>query len=203
MLGLNPGDKVILRINYEGKSGIYFYRSLLVVSDADYENAKKLMREEKLKLHEIFDNIGPHESIMQVGSPIFNAVKNGALDTWISVPLYKNNASEDVCAKYFIKNIIYGTPPIYMQIMMAIDTNWFNYTNEDDDKSDEGIKLLTEQMLLYIADELNKSKYIHSLTLLHNIHSTWSYKRLLNMIVEIKKRNLIQTYGYFNNESKT
>jgi hypothetical protein len=201
MLGLEPGDKVILRIHYEGGSGMYFFRPIIVVTKDDYEGARKLMKEEGLKLHEIF-GIQQNESIMTVGGPMYNAVRNGKLGTWVSVPIYKNDANEDVCAKYYIENIIFKTPPVYMQVMQAVDSSWFNYTNKDDEKANEGVKLLDEQMLLTIANKLDSSKYIDALKLLHATHGKWSYKRMLNVIGKIKELKLKQTYGY-HNESKT
>jgi len=206
---LNRGDKVVLKLKYGDKSNIHFFRSFLVVSREEYEDAKKISEEDKCEINEIFD-LTVHERIVVEGSPLHNAVVKSELGAWISVTTHMNSKEKDSKTEYRIENIIPKRKSISFdeRIMKQIDPKWYNYSDIDNNKVDEGIKALDEHILLALADHINKGEYILAVTLLHGIKNGWSYMRVINVLKGTKERRLRKTYGYFpkqteNDETKT
>jgi hypothetical protein len=201
---INYGDKIIFQIKYGGKeSNTVFYRNYLVISKNEFEGAKKLASEEDLEIYQIF-GLEVNNGLMVEGSPLYDAVTKGELGTWVSSSIYKHVGSEDTdrINNYKIYNIIRKEPLFHERLMHKCDPAWINYSDSDDNKVQESLDSLDEQILLTAAGYISKQKYVYALILFHSINKEWSYKRIINIIFEIRKKRLTHTYGYFN-ESKT
>lgn len=197
-MNIAEGDKLVVQYKYEGSDTTYYYKLFHIINKDEYESAKKLAKEENITVKEIF-GIKEQDFILVSGSPLYSAVRDKKLGTWVSVATHKDNDGEDSTYECCPIIILYKDNPFYKRIMYEMDFNWFNYgeINEEVD-----IKLLNEQTLLIIAGYASKSKYKTAISTLHSLFKEWSFMKVLNTIAEIKSRRLTERYGYFY-ENKT
>jgi len=200
------GDKVILAYCLNGtKTGPRYLRSHLVISRDDYEGARKLKKEDGIPLHEVFD-IKEQEGVLVEGGPLYDAVIKSKLGTWISVSPFVMSDGMPYDNYYYIDSVVRKGSSWFHELMKKIDYRWMNYSDIDDDKIEEGVKALDEQILLTVASHLSKGENYKALELLHSVYNGWSFRRLINILKSIKNRRLTKAYAYFeeiNNETIT
>ena len=210
------GDKLYINRSMalsDDTRGTYLKR-FLIISVEENKDAIALSKAEGISIRTIFglNEFGDGregflmEQYMVEGSPLHTTVLKCKLGVWasysiLSKQLYPNGnqkeAMKPINRIYIqVQSITRANPLTYEIIMKKIDPKWITYSNSRDNLTESDIPMFDEQIMLTIAHYLGKGKNMDAMTLIHRIYNGWSYIRVLNVIQDIKKKRLSQTYGY-------